>query len=106
MQDEITKAMGIPDLPPQVFERTRKAILTDNFLYNKILWHLILGAAANVIVNLHPIEREHLRKRTGFAAQERGTATWGIVENYENGKISLKAECAACKQDAIFTAPQ
>lgn len=105
MQDEITKALGLPDLPPAQFERARKAILEDNFFYTRCLSTLVLGVAGKVAASLHPLEQQRMRNIAGFSTQERGKATWGIVENIKNGVAALKASCPACKQDMNFMQP-
>jgi hypothetical protein len=106
MQDEITKALGLPDLPPAQFERARKLILEDNFFYSRCLSTLVLGVAGRVAESLHPLERERMRRISGVAMLARGTAAWGIVDNELNGKFKLKASCAVCKQDVSFTPPE
>lgn len=102
MIDELTSALGLPDLPPAQFERARKRILEDNFFYSRCLSVLVLGVAARVAEGLHPLEKARMRKVSEAEVLQRGKASWGIVAHPVTGAEALRAACSVCNQDMQF----
>jgi rRNA maturation protein Nop10 len=106
MKDELTEALGLPDLSPQQFERARKRILEDSFFYTRCLSTLVLGVAPRVAESLHPLEKARMRKISEAEVAPRGKASWGIEAQLHTGVETLRAQCSTCGQDMRFAAPK
>jgi hypothetical protein len=106
MKDELTTAIGLPDLTPAQYERARKRILEDSFFYTRCLSTLVLSVAARTAQELHPLEKQRMRRISEAEVAPQGKASWGIEAQLQTGIESLRAQCSVCSQDARFSAPK
>jgi hypothetical protein len=67
MENRLTKALGLGDIDsvPE-YERITEAILTDNFLFKKVIQILVAERGADAIASMHRLEREAFQKKIGF----------------------------------------
>lgn len=67
MENRLTKALGLGDIPDvSTYERLTEAILTDNFLFKKVVDILLAERGADAIMAMHRLEIEAFQKRIGF----------------------------------------
>lgn len=67
MENRLTKALGCGDIPSVAeYERVTNKILTDNFLFKKVIEALIWEHGPGIIANLRRPEIEAFQKRIDF----------------------------------------
>jgi len=109
--DEITRALGIPDLNDFEFHRVRKQILSSAVIWDRICAELLVERAPKVLANLHPLERKAMREKCGYpeeTPEQRATLdTWTIRKlPGQFGTKYLHVACPRCRQDANFLRPE
>jgi hypothetical protein len=66
MENRLTKALGLGDLDVPEYERITAAILSDNFLFKRVVEMLVAERGADAIASMHRLEIEAFQKRIGF----------------------------------------
>lgn len=67
MQNRLTKALGLGDIDSvSEYERLTAAILSDNFLFKRVVELLVAERGADAIQSMHRLEIEAFQKRLNF----------------------------------------
>jgi hypothetical protein len=97
MENRLTRALGCGDIPDlATYQKLTHAILTDNFLYKKLIEELLFERGPDLIRNMHRLELEAFTKRIQFvrkAPQIR--IVWGWIPEYKTmsgSRPMLRAE--------------
>jgi len=106
MQDDVTRALGLPDLPEFEFNRVRKSILTSAVVYDRVLADILVERAPKILAGMHSLEKKALRERIGHPEEVAPQVVWLVQEFVKTGTPYLHATCPRCRGDASFLCPE
>ncbi|HEV2521980.1 MAG TPA: hypothetical protein VGT24_06325 [Candidatus Acidoferrales bacterium] len=97
---EILNAAGLTNLPPGADPTViAEQILKDHLVGQRVFDLFIEQHAAEVVSKFHPLEKEALRRRLGFAGfaepAPKPHVSWSVGPHPINGKVMITMQCGS-----------